>query len=450
MLAGCLRPPEGHHHVGPLYTPPDVPACVAGSDAAVVVACPIEAEGPVPGPHRGIESFYRLAADRPEDAWQGLTTAYYRVWWDELEPTEGAIAFDVLDALVDDAAAQGQTVSLRVMPEEGAAGRQAVPDWLAEAAGGAWGSDRGRRYFSPDYASPAYLDAVRATAGALGARYDGRLESFDVGFVGDAGEWAYTNGAVPMPGADVAAAIIDAVRDAWPTTAIGMNVGAVDDGGAPLAHAIARGAGWRADCWGDLRGGWSHHDDFYDGRITEAGAADAWRTAPVALETCGDVQVWARAGYDEDQLRWVLAWALAQHASRVNVKSNGIPDEWRASFEEFLTFVGYRLVVHEVRAERRGDELAVTVGVANRGVAPFYRPLRLAVRARAGGAIVASGVGADALDGLVDAAQVTVDLEAPPGAAIEVALVDLEGDVAAPLANLDVDGGWLPVVAAAP
>lgn len=438
---GCVAPPEGHHHEGPLYTPPELPICAPASTSTSVVACPTEAMGPVPGPHRGIESFYVLREDRPEDAWQGSTTAYYRVWWDELEPDRGAPRFDVLDDLVARAADQGQTVALRVMPFEG--GRARVPDWLRDAAGARW---------SGDDADPAYLDAVRATSAALGARYDGVFESFDVGFVGSAGEWAESapdGGPVPD---DAARAVIDAVVAAFPTTPVVMNVGAVDDGGRPLAWALERGAGWRADCWGDLRsGGWNHHDDFYDARLDEVDADDAWRSAPVVLETCGDPAVWRRVGYDLDQVRWVLAWALARHASRVNLKSSDVPDDWRPAFEEFLVSLGHRLVAHEVAATRSGDTLAVEVRVANRGVAPFYAPARLVARARFGEDVVASAVSDELLDDLTDATVVGLTLDAPAGAAVDVALVGLDGAFVASLAQDGLrDDGWALVLDAAP
>ncbi len=59
-------------------------------------------------------------------------------------------------------------------------------------------------------------------------------------------------------------------------------------GDEALAAAIDGGAGWRADCLGDMPGGfrenWCHMYDVYSYRIAEADAADAWKHAPVSLE----------------------------------------------------------------------------------------------------------------------------------------------------------------------
>jgi len=57
-----------------------------------------------------------------------------------------------------------------------------------------------------------------------------------------------------------------------------------------LTYAAERGAGWRADCLGDMGGfskTWCHMCDAYPKLIPEAGVGDLWKTAPVAWRAAG-------------------------------------------------------------------------------------------------------------------------------------------------------------------
>lgn len=449
-LAACWSPPQGHSYSGPLYSPPELPACSPSASADTVVVCPGASTAILANPHSGVETFYAMPSERPDDRWQKGTVVYQRFWWDELEPAPGEIRFDALDRLFERARAEGQTVALRVMPEETAPFARRVPAWLEEEASGTWGTRDGVVYFSPDYDAPAFLDAVRRTARLLGERYgdDPALESVDVGFVGASGEWAFTVDQAHLPSTASGRRIIDAVVDAFGQVPVVQNIGAIEDDGRFLKYALSQGAGWRVDCWGDIGEGWNHHDDAYEQQLDAAGAGDAWRTAPVLLETCGDMQTWELSGYKPDQVRWILHWALEKHASRVNLKSRSVPAGYRAAVEEFLLALGYRLVLHEVRLARAQGRVEVATLVANRGVAPFYRPLRLAVRARVDDRVLASATLPDALDLLTETQTVAGALDVPAGSAfwVDVALAAPSGDVAARLANTGVRGdGWLPV-----
>ena len=102
-----------------------------------------------------------------------------------------------------------------------------------------------------------------------------------------------------------------------------------------VLHAIERGAGWRVDCWGDLRGdNWNHQYDRYPQYIYQTGSVDAWKTAPVVLETCGTYGSWFRGGLDldlihEEALRW--------HAVSVHGKSSAIPKPTSMRFRPLPT-----------------------------------------------------------------------------------------------------------------
>jgi hypothetical protein len=446
MLVGlwaCRDAPVGHQLEGPLFVEEPLPECVP-STGIPSVRCGTEAVGILATPHQGIASFHRFADDVPLSKTPRARVAYERFYWDEFEPRAGEPRFDLVDASLEKANAQGQTWAFRVMPE--GEGPQRVPGWLAEAAGGSWGSrNGGPRSFSPDYNAPAFLEAVERTVAALGARYDGdaRLDHVDVGFVGSSGEWAYAQSGREMPNTQSTRRILDAFVHAFPRTPVVMNVGAVDDEGVPLKEAVQRGMGWRADCWGDLRRGWNHHDAFYEQQLDRAGALDAWKTNLVTVETCGETEAWAALGYSTPQVRWLLKWALDHHVTLINNKSRAIPPQWRPSFDEFVAHAGARFFLFRTTVEASG---VVRLDLFNRGTAPLYWPARLAVRQRVGDTVVRTIHADSVLTGVLPG-PLSLSFTLPPapdGAQLEVAIVDEAGAVLMPLGNQgSVREGWL-------
>jgi hypothetical protein len=156
-------------------------------------------------------------------------------------------------------------------------------------------------------------------------------------------------------------------------------------GGECLTYASRHGTGWRADCLGDLGGfarDWCHMQQAYPQRIRESGIQDAWKTAPVAWETCWDMQKWVQEGWS---LRYIFNYALALHGSYINNKSAPLPAgaEVRPELERFLRRLGYRLVLTELRhpsSARPGAILDLRMKWQNVGSAPCYKPYRLAYR----------------------------------------------------------------------
>jgi hypothetical protein len=155
-----------------------------------------------------------------------------------------------------------------------------------------------------------------------------------------------------------------------------------------------RRIGWRADCYGDLRAEgkgqvpdrlcWNHMFDAYPMEITCNGVKEAWKTAPVTLETCWTVPFWANRKWDID---WILEQGWKYHLTVFMPKSAYIPDEWRAKIDAFDRRLGYRFVLRQLvlpLEAKPGAELKVGVFVDNVGIAPIYRPYRLAFRFRQG------------------------------------------------------------------
>jgi len=120
----------------------------------------------------------------------------------------------------------------------------------------------------------------------------------------------------------------------------------------------------------------------YPEMVTAAQAMDAWKTAPVAWESCWDMRKWVAEGWS---LRFIFNYALALHGSYLNNKSAPLPEgeQVRQEIERFLQRLGYRLVLNQLRHARSvqpGDPLELHMKWQNVGSAPCYRPYKLAYR----------------------------------------------------------------------
>jgi hypothetical protein len=174
--------------------------------------------------------------------------------------------------------------------------------------------------------------------------------------------------------------IVDAYLSAFRRTPLLMLV----NGGECLTYATRCCTGWRADSLGEMGflKKWSHMKNGYPTWIKEAGVQEAWKTAPVAWETGGDMRHWMAVGWS---LRYILNYALALHGSYINNKSASLPsgDNVRPEIERFLRRLGYRLVLRELRHSsqvKAGAKLDLAMKWQNIGSAPCYRPYRLAYR----------------------------------------------------------------------
>jgi len=152
-----------------------------------------------------------------------------------------------------------------------------------------------------------------------------------------------------------------------------------------------RDIGWRLDSYGNVQivtdsknvppnANFNHMYDRYPKAITQCGVQEAWKRAPVVLETSGTVGRWYDRGYDID---FILDWGLRNHASVFMPKSCYIPDEWREKIEAFSRRLGYRFVLRQVTMPleaRSGEAVSFEVYLDNVGCAPIYRRYRLALR----------------------------------------------------------------------
>lgn len=352
--------------------------------AQEVVVVPDETDEILANPGMGWQTFHRTARqDKNLPPWIPSTVQYARWGWRELEPSPGELNTAFLDKVLKESRESGQKLAFRVMCCSTTPNAPYHPKWLAEVGGKEIKATYGSSPFPiPDMDDPVVLQRHLDFIRRLGEKYDGHpdLDHVDLGSIGWWGEWHLSGSREnKLPRLENRKKVVDAYVAAFRRTPLLMLIG----GGECLRYACSRGAGWRADCLGDLGGfsrSWCHMRQGYPGWIKEAGIHDVWKTAPVAWETCWDIRKWVSEGWS---LRYIFNYALACHASVINNKSAPLPDgnDVRPEIERFLRRLGYRLVLRELKhPAQAGRELELTMQWQNTGSAPCYRPYRLAYR----------------------------------------------------------------------
>ena len=356
-------------------------------DAAWVQVAPEETDEILANPGMGWETFHRTADDDKNlPLWIPSTVHYARWGWGTLEPERGRIDYDFLDGVLKESRESGQKLAFRAMCCSTSPRRPYHPKWLVDIGGKVVVTQRrdGPAVEVPELDDPIILEAHLDFIKRLGARYDGHpdIAHVDLGSVGWWGEW-HMSGSVnaTMPTPENQKKIVDAYLAAFQKTPLVMLIG----GGEMLKYAVASGAGWRADCLGDMGGfsrTWCHMRMAYPSSLPEANAVDVWKTSPVAWETCWDMRKWVNEGWS---LRFILNYALALHGSVINNKSAPLPqgEQVREEVERFLRRLGYRLVLKELRHPKQanpGETFKLAMKWQNTGSAPCYRPYRLAYR----------------------------------------------------------------------
>ncbi|MBN2474041.1 MAG: DUF4832 domain-containing protein [Pirellulales bacterium] len=363
------------------------PRAVPGDDDAWVKVVPEQTDAILVNPGMGWETFHRTRTrDRNLPSWIPSTVHYARWGWGTLEPERGKIDCEFLDGVLKETREAGQTLAFRAMCCSTSPRGPYHPNWLKDIGGEVVTTRYGD---GPELEVPvlddpevlgAHLDFIRR----LGARYDGHpdIDHVDLGSVGWWGEWHMSQSShAPMPTPETQRKIVDAYLAAFKKTPLLMLIG----GGDMLRYATRRGAGWRADCLGDMGGfsrTWCHMRMAYPKHLPGADALDAWKTAPVAWETCWDMRKWVNEGWS---LPFIFNYALALHGSVINNKSAPLPegDHVRPEVERFLRRLGYRLVLNELGHPAQvnpGGKLPLAMKWQNAGSAPCYKPYRLAYR----------------------------------------------------------------------
>jgi len=375
--------------------------CAVNACAQVetTVIRPKEIDEVLVNPGMGIETFQRFNGDaiNPGLGWSEegpvgklapaagaadfppSTISYCRWFLETLEPVQGKVRWEILDEALLQAHAHHQALAIRLMPYDQ---RHPLPEWYQKSGArrANQATDKDGKIWQPDFADPLYLKYWGAVVAAAGERYDGHpdLDSVDISSVGYWGEgWSDY-----MPAFEVQKKLVDIWLTAFKRTPLLMNF----DQEQALAYGTQQGAGWRLDCWGDMRvtagAHWCHMLDFYPQQIVRAGIQDVWQRSPVSLETCWVPGGWKEKGYDLD---YIIAQALRWHVSSVNIKSSAIPPDWKKAFDEFQKKMGYRFILRRLEyppVVAAGTLQMIHMWWLNAGVAPVYRPIELAMELR--------------------------------------------------------------------
>ena len=354
----------------------------ATSPGKLVTVQPREIDDVLDNPGMGFADFHFGFGHPPKaDEYPHTTVAYFRWPWAELEPAEGQYNFALVDGIIAQAKAKGETLAIRIVSEY----KTGTPQWLL---------DKGVRSIKetdgifPDYNNPIFLDYHERLIRAFGERYGRSLDidHVDIGSVGCWGEWntaccegveAQCKAYFPIEANQLA--ITDWYFKYFAGTPLVMLHG------GQLKYATTRGAGWRGDCFGDygyFSPDWNHMEHAYAPVLEEPAIADAWKRGPVQMEVCGYIHEWYERGFDLDR---ILEKGLEWHVSVLNAKSKPVPAAWRPRFNEFLKKIGYRFVLRELTHPagiKRGESLIIQSRWHNAGVAPIYHAWPLAYRLR--------------------------------------------------------------------
>ncbi len=342
-----------------------------GTTTKDVVVRPVEIDSTLLNPGRGFTTTGKTFNDGLKADQHPLSGLHQlRVYWNKLQPEEDKINFALIDSFIERCTANGQLLNFRVMCQNE---DMTVPEWALEAG-----------VKSPFYDNPVFLEKHANLIKALGERYDGHpgVGFVDIGTVGHWGEWHITPDAkdpkkIVYPSEASVKNIIDVYFSSFKKTPLVSLISLKSPYG--YKYATSNGAGWRADCWGDMDSlGWNHMKGVYPPAIKNAGAEDSWKKGPIAFETCWTMNEWFKRQWDID---YILEKALEWHATGVNNGSEEVPEPWRAKVKEFEKKLGYRFVLDELvypGSIKKGESIKMKMHWQNKGVAPMYNIYQLA------------------------------------------------------------------------
>lgn len=349
----------------PTNTPTATPTATMTAGTRTVFFTPSNAV--IGNPGIGFQTT-RATANQANPRGIPLKHATFRTCMSSLNPSPGVFNWSEFDNFLTAASALGQRVQLRVIAYDpydcGSWMRNYVPSVQVYCST----ENSGRSYWIPDWNTAAAQQRHREFQQAFAARYDNdaRVESVDLGSVGDYGEWHHSclklrsnNSSWPMPTEDTRRIIIGHYYEFWTKPLLHV----LDDIVA-RQQALARGSGWRYDCAGS-----SNHEapgSLYEQWMGNPDMSQQWRVARVDAEPCGSIFS------NSYPLSVKVDQMLAKHVSMFNTKNALSPTnaQW-PEYQRLLKFMGYRLEL--VKADIGSGY--VDLYVKNVGVAPNYSPI---------------------------------------------------------------------------
>lgn len=313
--------------------------------------------------------------------WVGIQNPIYQTKlqyktfeWIDLEPIKGQRNWSALEQNWGNIALSGKRVGIRVSAATPGSGNPYdIPEWLVNEGVSLRGySIDGHQGLAPDWDDPKFLTAHRDFIMALGDRYnnDPRIAWIDIGSYGFWGEWhVYLNDSLAATEASKQE-IIDAYFDAFPDV---PKVIAFDDDFA-TEYVTNRGGGIRNDCLGT-----KDANDWYMSSLNSIDPTmndRVWKTAIITGEFCGS-DAGAIAGTTS---RFDLNFEFVKqtHWSFIGTAGGAIQPQdeaHRQNLDRLHKTLGYRFVLKAVdlpESAGAGADVAVTITLENKGIAPFY------------------------------------------------------------------------------
>jgi hypothetical protein len=337
-----------------------------------------ESQAIIGNPDVGFQTTRRVKSQVSNPRNIPLLHATFRTCAHQVNPSPGVFNWSEIDSFLTAAAADGQTVQLRLIMYDpydcGGWLRNTIPSTAVFCST----ENPGRTYYMPNWDAVAVQGAHRSLIQAFAAKYnnDPRVDSVDLGSLGDYAEHHHsclknkaTGAAIPAPSDAARRAIIKDYHDSFTNKPI---IHILDDFYDPnitvnpvgRQEAVARNAGWRADCWG------GHHEDtLYPNWLSNPSDMLAlWQRGPVHLEPCGN-----QTGTGYMSIMRKVDEAIEKHTSLINSKNNiQFTDAQWPEWQRLLRKLGYRFVVRSARIDG-----GTTFTIENVGIAPNYSPITL-------------------------------------------------------------------------
>lgn len=324
------------------------------------------------------------------DGYLPCSVSYCRWFWDVLEPEEGKYDFSFIEKSLEICAAKGQTMTIRLMPY-GSGKQSQIPNWYKKKYPTTINSHKGFNLTVPDPESKEYQLKWGQLLKAFATKFDNNplLEAIDIAFIGPWGEGAGNSSD------ETTKCFVDLYRQAFNKTIVISQL-------SPKTFKYAKeiNAGWRVDCFGDLKSGGSntysremttnHMFDSYPKNLIKCEAQDVWQTAPVFMETCSVPMTWFYGGktkfidksYDID---FIIEQGFKYHMTYFMPKSTKLPAEWMEKLYDFCEKIGYRFMLRQAICQRQVNlnaDLSLNFWIENIGVAPIYYHYDLSIRLR--------------------------------------------------------------------
>ena len=316
---------------------------------------------------------------------------YVNVTWRELEPNKGEYAFEDFEKKYKFSYWREKNIHIIFRLNMDFPSKEKhldIPDWLFEEIGGdgAWYDLDYGKGFSPNYSNPILISYHKSLMEALGQRYndDAQIPIVALGSLGHWGEW-HTKQDQPFPisfpSIEASDKYVEHYLQSFTNKYLVMR--------RPFSIAKKNKIGLYNDSFGDPVQTYDYFiksikNGYYDymADMEQPAMPDYWKHAPSGGEIANPPGITC---FEEDYIKTTLEQIRECHTSWLGPSCPAyytVGSELQGSYNLMLRTMGYRLVLHSLKHNRRvdtGSTLSMEMLWQNKGVAPFYYPWPLEV-----------------------------------------------------------------------